>query len=96
MKKTEKAFICGFRGGLNNFEGVSISHLLFADDTILFCDASREHLSYIILVLICFEALTGLKVNVGKSELVPVGEGSNLVALNNIPCCKIGSYLMTY
>ncbi|XP_075654696.1 uncharacterized protein LOC142624842 [Castanea sativa] len=33
------------------------------------------------MVLIFFEAITGLKVNVGKSEIVPVGEVGNLDAL---------------
>ena len=40
--------------------------IVFADDTILFCDASSEQLLYIWMVLIFFEATTGLRVNVGK------------------------------
>ena len=36
------------------------------------------------LVLLCFQAFTGLKVNVGKSEIVPVGEVNNLDTLANI------------
>ena len=64
--------------------GVSISHLLFADNTILFCDASREQLLSTRLVLSCFQAFTGLKVNVRKSEIVPVGEVNNLDTLANI------------
>lgn len=40
--------------------------------------------------------LIGFKVNVGKSELVPVGEMSNLAALANVLYCKIGSMRMTY
>ena len=49
-----------------------------------FCDASREQLLSIRLVLSCFQAFSGLKVNVGKSEIVPVGEVNNLDALANI------------
>uniref|UniRef100_A0A2N9GJ10 Reverse transcriptase zinc-binding domain-containing protein n=1 Tax=Fagus sylvatica TaxID=28930 RepID=A0A2N9GJ10_FAGSY len=43
-------------------------------DTILFCDADPEQLLYICMVLICFEVVTGLKVNMNKSEMVPIGE----------------------
>ena len=42
---------------------VCISHLLYANDTMLMCDANPEQLMYIRLVLSCFEAATGLKVN---------------------------------
>ena len=73
-----------------------ISHLLFVDDIILFCDASKEQLLYIRMVLIVFEAITSLKVNVGKSEIVPVVEVGNLDALACTLCCKVGCLLMTY
>ena len=73
-----------------------ISHLLFANDTILFYDASREQLLYIRMVLIFFEAIIGLKVNVGKSEIVLVGEVGNLDALARILCCKVGCLPMSY
>ena len=68
LKKTEECnLIRGFHVGDVNVVGVRISHLLFVDDTILFCDASREQLLSIRLVLSCFQTFTGLKVNIGKS-----------------------------
>ena len=44
----------------------------------------------------CFQAFTGLEVNVGKSEIVPVGEVNNLVALASILQCRVGSMPMKY
>ena len=97
LKKTEDCnLIRGFHVGVMNSIGVSISHLLFADDTILFCDASSEQLLSIRLMLSCFQAFTGLKVNVGKSEIVPIGEVNNLDALANILHCRVGSLPMKY
>ena len=82
--------------GAVNSVGVRISHLLFANDTILFCDTSRDQLLSIRLVLSCFQAFTSLKVNVGKSEIVPVGEVNNLDVLANILQCRVGSLPMKY
>ena len=79
-----------------NSIGVRISHLLFADDTILFCDASRDQLISIRLALTCFQAVTGLKVNAGKSENVPVGEVGNIDALAAILPCRVGSLPMKH
>ena len=62
----------------------------------IFCDASKEQLLYIRMVLIFFEAITDLKVNVGKSEIVLVDEVGNLDALARILCCKVGRLPMTY
>ena len=97
MKKTEEnGLLCGFHVGPANSIGVRISHLLFVDDTIFFCDASREQLLSIRLTFSCFQAFTSLKVNVGKSEIVPVGEVGNISALSNILHCRVGSLPMKY
>ena len=48
------------------------------------------------MVLIFFEAITGLKVNVSKSEIVPVCEVGNVDALARILCCKVGCLPMSY
>ena len=97
LKKTEECgLLHGFHMGPINSIGVRISHLLFADDTILFCDTSRDQLLSIRLALTCFQAFTGLKVNVGKSEIVLVGEVGNLDALATILRCRVGSLPMKY
>ena len=97
LKKTEECnLIRGFHVGDVNVVGVCISHLLFDDDTILFCNASREQLLSIRLVLSCFQAFTGLKVNIGKSEILPIGEVNNIVALANILQCRVGRLPMKY
>ena len=75
LKKVEsEGLIHGFSAGCNVSNGLHISHLLYADDTILFCDADVSQLLYLRMVLTCFEAATGLWVNMSKSEMVPVGE----------------------
>ena len=52
LKKIEENnLIWGFHVGAVNSVGVRIFHLLFSDDTILFCDASRDQLMSIRLVL---------------------------------------------
>ena len=89
-------FIRGFKVGPEERTGLAISHLLYVDDTILFCDANREQLLYIQLVLTCFEAITRLKVNLGKSEMVPVGNVGIVGDLAEILCCKVGSLPMQY
>ena len=82
--------------GPTNSIGVCISHLLFADDTILFYDVSRDQLLSIRLALTCFQAFTGLKVNAGKSEIVPVGEVGNIDALASILHCRVGNLPLKY
>ena len=49
-------------------------YLLFADDAILFCDTEVEQILHVRMLLLCFQVVTGLKVNVLKSEMVPIGE----------------------
>ena len=69
---------------------------LFADDTILFCDADVEQIFHVKLLLLCFQAVTGLKVNEQKSEMVPIGEVNDVHAMAEILGCKVGTLPMSY
>ena len=59
---------CSFRG--NEDAVFNISHLLFADDTMEFCEALEDQMLYLSWVLFWFEASLGLKINLEKSELI--------------------------
>ena len=48
------------------------------------------------MALTCFQAITSVKVNVGKSEIVPMGEVSNLDDLASILRCRVGNLPMKY
>jgi hypothetical protein len=78
MKVEDSSLIRGFQASRFNVDELCISHLLFADDTMVLCDADSEQLIYLKLVMTCFEATTGLRVNMAKSEIVPVGEVVNI------------------
>ena len=69
---------------------------MFVDDTILFCDADVEQILHIRLLLLSFQAVTSLKVNVHKSEMVPIGEVVDEHALAEILGCKVGTLPMSY
>ena len=65
LKRMEGAgLISGFKANGRRGRGECIYHLLFADDTILFCDAEVEQILHVQLLLLGFLAVTGLKVNV--------------------------------
>ena len=87
----------GFRAdGRRGGGGVCVSHLLFANDTILFCDAVEEQILHVQMLLLCFHAMTSLKVNALKSVMVPIGKVPNVHVLAKILGCQIGSLPMTY
>ena len=65
LRRVEGAsLICGFKAEGRKGGGECVSNLLFANDTILFCNADVEKILHIRLLLLCFQAMTGLKVNV--------------------------------
>ena len=39
---------------------------LFADDTLIFCEAKEEQLMYLCCLLMWFEAISGLRANLEK------------------------------
>ncbi|KAL6342504.1 hypothetical protein AAG906_012100 [Vitis piasezkii] len=77
-------------------EGILISHLLFADDTLVFCEESQDQLTYLSWLLMWFEACSGLKVNLEKSELIPVGRVTDIEDLALELGCKVGGLPSRY
>ena len=97
LKKVEGVgFISGFKADGRRGDGICVSHLLFVDNTILFCDANVEPILHIKMLLLCFQAMTSLKVNVLKSEMVPIAEVDNVHALAKILGCRVGTSPMSY
>jgi hypothetical protein len=55
-----------------------------------------DHLRCLRVLLLCFEAVSGLKINLAKSVLVLVGNVNNVVELANILGCGISSLPLKY
>ena len=55
-----------------------------------------EQILHIRLLLLNFQAITGLKVNMHKSEMVPIGEVDDVHALADILECRVGTLPMSY
>ncbi|XP_016200148.1 uncharacterized protein LOC107641156 [Arachis ipaensis] len=51
---------------------IELSHLQFADDTILFCPPEEETVKNYRRILRCFELMLGLSINFDKSSLIPI------------------------
>ena len=73
-----------------------ISHLLYANDTLIFCEANKDELKYLSWILMWFEALSGLKINLNKSEIIPIGPVDNAEELAIELGCKTGSFPISY
>jgi hypothetical protein len=83
----EGGFLSGFRVDNRNNSPLEISLMLFADDTLIMCNADVDQIHN----LECFEVISSLKVNLQKSELVAVGEVPYIEGLANILGCNISS-----
>ena len=68
-----------------------VSFLLFADDTLIFCDADPTHIANLRSILARFEEVSGLSINLGQSELVPIGEVHNPDVLVGLLGCRQSS-----
>lgn len=73
-----------------------ITHLLFVDNTLIFCKSTENQVTYLLWILLWFETMSKLKVNRQKSELIPAGEVRNGDWLVNLMGCKKGNLSATY
>ena len=95
-KVVHEGHLSGFSMGNSEGRSLAVPHLLFADDTLIFCDDDLNQILILHMIFIWFVAVLGLKINLGKSELVPVGVVHNIDLLLNVLGCKQGSLPMKY
>jgi len=90
------SWIRGFNANMEDRQSLAISHLHYADDTLIFCDADNSQLKFLRIILILFEATSGLHINWGKSYIYPVNEVPRIDSLANILGGKIGELPTIY
>ena len=74
-----------------------LTHLQYADDTIIMVELNDACLPHLKFILLCFEALWGLKINFAKSEVVVTGvDDSEAMRVAHLLNCKLGSYPFKY
>ena len=74
-----------------------MSHLQFADDTLILGEKSWANIRAMRAVLLLFEALSGLNVNFSKSQLVGVNVSSSWLAEAALVLnCNVGSLPFVY
>ena len=75
---------------------MNVSHLLFVDDTIIFSEARKEHLTSLSWILAWFKAASGLRINLAKSELITVEEVEDIEEMAVELGCRVGSLPTVY
>lgn len=71
--------------GENSLE---VSHLSFADDTLLFCQLEKQFLLHLRCILLCFQGVFGLNINLNKSELVRIGDKGDENSFARVMGCE--------
>ena len=89
-------FLLGYEIRGRNGATMNISHLVFVNDTLVFCKDFEEQMMFLSWILLCFEALFWLRVNLDKSDILPVGEVENVDKLASELGCRVGSFPSTY
>lgn len=67
-------WIRGFNVAKNGNARVEVTHLQYANDTLIFSDAEEKQLKILRVILILFEAISGLHINWRKSHIFPINE----------------------
>ncbi|WMV08457.1 hypothetical protein MTR67_001842 [Solanum verrucosum] len=95
-KARENGRIRGFCANINMNNAMEVSHLLYADDSLVFCDAEVTQIRHLRAILTIFEGISGLHVNWHKSCLYPVNQVPNMQTLAENLGCQVASLPTKY
>jgi len=91
-----RGWLRGFEVSRPEVDNVEITHLQYADDTLIVCDADEGQLKMLRVILVLFEGFSGLHINWRKSHLYPINEVHNMEALNVVLGGEIGALPTSY
>ena len=69
---------------------------MYADDTLLFCGVNQEQLAQLSWLLMWFEIISGLRINLNKREIISVGSIAEVESLALELGCKVGALPSSY
>ena len=84
-------------GLVPNLVDGGLTHLQYTDDTVLLLKFNPVNLRNVRLILSCYEAMSGMKINFDKSEVFTVGltEAEQQTVAASLSC-KLGAFPMKY
>jgi len=94
MKAARQNLISGL---LPQVMGGGVVSLQYADDTLLFLEDDIEKAQTLKWLLVCFEKMSGMKINYDKSDLLTIGLSPD--SANNyakVFCCKLSDFPIKY
>lgn len=95
-KYRENGWIRGFCANINMKNAMEISHLLYADDSLVFCDVEVTQIRHLRVILTIFEGISGLHVNWHKCCLYSVNQVPSIQILAENLGCLVASLPTTY
>jgi hypothetical protein len=79
-------YLAGFQVDIRNSAPLEISQL-FANDTLIMCDADHDQIHNLGYILLCFEAISGLKVNANDTLIMCDADRDQIHNLGDILLC---------
>ncbi|WMV40308.1 hypothetical protein MTR67_033693 [Solanum verrucosum] len=91
-----RGWLKGFDVSRDGAESLEVTHLQYADDTLIFCGAEEEQLKNLRVILVLFEGVSGLHINWRKSFMYPINEVNNMSYIASILGAVVGTLPTTY
>lgn len=95
MRAKEAGLLRGLKVGVAE-QADAITHLFFVDDMLVFSELDVNVLLNLICISLCFQAISGFKIYLAKSELVRLGGGANMERLAKVLGYKVEKLRINY
>ena len=95
-KAVSKGFLFGYEIGNRYGDEMKITHLLLADDTLVFYKDLKDQMANLRWILSWFEAISDMNINLEKSSIMAVGCVEDLESLALELGCNTWTLLTTY